>query len=79
MVLAGSLLDENELCLHLVGFTSASADSGIAIWGEAWDPTSWEVTEAFLQNWKWLLVGCDDLLSSSNEWRAKRGEELLSV
>jgi len=38
MILAGSLLDEGELCAHLVGFTTERAGLGIAIWGEARDP-----------------------------------------
>ncbi len=79
MILKGDDLDDSELCLHLVGFTSVGGGSGIAIWGEAWDPLCWEVTESFVQNWKWILEGCDDLIKSSNEWRAMRGEKPLSL
>ena len=77
MIIAGSSLNEKELCACLVGFTSGRAGLGIAIWGEAWDPLCWEVTEGFVQNWKWILDGCDDLLRSTNKWRAKRGEKPL--
>ncbi|KAE9370668.1 hypothetical protein N431DRAFT_379282 [Stipitochalara longipes BDJ] len=79
MILAGSSLNEEELCVHLVGFTAKKAGPGVAIWGEAWDPACWEVTESFFQHWRWLLEGCDDLLRSSNMWRAKRGEKPLPI
>jgi hypothetical protein len=79
MILAGSSLDEEELCIHLVGFTSKISSPGIAIWGEAWDPAGWEVTDSFVRRWRWLLEGCDDLLRSSNMWRAKRGEKPLPI
>lgn len=78
MILAGSALDEQELCVDLVGFTSRKAGMGIAIWGEAWDPLNWELTEAFIRNWTWTLEGCHDLLRSTNMLRAKRGEKPLN-
>jgi len=78
LILAGGSLNEDELCIQLVGFSSANAGSGIAIWGEADDPLNWEVTEAFVRNWKWILEGCDIILESTNKWRVKRGEKRLS-
>jgi len=79
MILAGSSLDEEELCNHLVGFTSPKANMGMVIWGEAWDPLGWELTEAFVRNWKWVLEGCDDMLRLTNKLRTRRGEKPLSL
>lgn len=79
LILAGSSLDETELCTQLVGFSSGrTVRPGIAIWGEAWNPLCWEVTEAFVQNWKWVLEGCEELLISSDKWRAQRGEKPMT-
>jgi hypothetical protein len=39
----------------------------------------WEVTEGFLRKWGFLLEGCDELIESTNRWRALRGEERLII
>jgi len=54
-----------------------SQRNGLIIWGEPWDTESWEATPNFLMKWSWLLKNCDDLIASSNRWRAKRYEEPL--
>jgi hypothetical protein len=54
-----------------------SQRNGLIVWGEPWDTESWEATPNFLMKWSWLLKNCDDLIASSNRWRAKRYEEPL--
>ncbi|CCD44349.1 hypothetical protein BofuT4_P059290.1 [Botrytis cinerea T4] len=46
-------------------------------WGDPWRVESWEVTPGFLRRWSWALEGCDDLIQSSNRWRALRHERLI--
>jgi hypothetical protein len=70
--------DEEDLCADLIGLYSASAGrNGLIIWGEPWDPSGWEVTKPFLQNWAWALSGCEELLRATNYWRQRRGEPSL--
>ncbi|KAK1995403.1 hypothetical protein LX36DRAFT_702300 [Colletotrichum falcatum] len=78
---AGPALDEDELCLDMLGTGSAPSDQegGMILWGEPWDPRNWEVTEDFARRWRWLLEGCEELIASSNYWRAKRGERRMRV
>ncbi|KAK1590476.1 uncharacterized protein LY79DRAFT_590431 [Colletotrichum navitas] len=77
---AGDSLDDDELCLDLIGNADApSGRGGMILWGEPWDPRSWEVTEDFVERWRWILEGCGELIVSSNYWRAKRGERRMRV
>ena len=57
----------------------AADRSGMIVWSEPWDTNSWEITPGFLKKWCWLLKGCEDLIKSSNRWRAKRNEEPLRM
>jgi hypothetical protein len=57
-----------------------SADwAGMIVWGEPWDPNSWEVTLPFLRRWGWLLTGCNEILESTNRWRQQRGEKPINI
>lgn len=47
-------------------------------WGDPWRVESWEVTPGFLRKWGWSLEGCDDLIQSSNRWRALRNERPIT-
>ncbi|EFQ34524.1 uncharacterized protein GLRG_09668 [Colletotrichum graminicola M1.001] len=77
---AGDALGDDELCLDLIGNGDApSGRGGMILWGEPWDPRSWEVTEDFVERWRWILEGCGELIVSSNYWRAKRGERRMRV
>lgn len=51
----------------------------LLIWGDPTDPNMWEATESFLGKWHWILEGCDEIIRSTNRWREKRGEEVLST
>ena len=77
---AGDTYDDMELCADLVGFFSESKDrTGMIVWGEPWDIAGWEVTESFAKHWGWTIQGCEQLLRSTNYWRARRGEGPLQV
>jgi hypothetical protein len=76
-----------ELCMDILGL-DANAPSmtevdrtdmttGLIVWGEPWDPASWEVSERFARKWQWLLHGCAEALESTNYWRRRRGEPAL--
>ncbi|CAD6445934.1 e53fe445-2a3b-439e-ab96-2687b9f0a5ed-CDS [Sclerotinia trifoliorum] len=47
-------------------------------WGDPWRVESWEVTPGFIRKWGWSLEGCDDLIQSSNRWRALRNERPIT-
>jgi hypothetical protein len=47
---------------------------GLIVWGEPWDVQGWEITSGFMGKWAWLLEGCEDLIATSNRWRALRDE-----
>lgn len=48
--------------------------TGLVVWGEPWDPQSWELSVPFMERWAWLINGCPEIISSTNHWRRKRGE-----
>ncbi|GKZ17813.1 hypothetical protein AbraIFM66951_012079 [Aspergillus brasiliensis] len=71
--------DAAQLCRDMRGFQVVnSGRGGVIVWGEPWDPHGWEVTEAFVQKWPWVVRGSHSLLQSTNYWRAQRGEPTLS-
>ncbi|KAH8658294.1 hypothetical protein BX600DRAFT_64604 [Xylariales sp. PMI_506] len=48
--------------------------SPLVVWGEAWDPSVWELSPVFFQNWSSLVDGCAEVLEVTNWWREKRGQ-----
>ncbi|KAL5324868.1 hypothetical protein ACEPPN_005987 [Leptodophora sp. 'Broadleaf-Isolate-01'] len=75
LLLAGDSYDEDQLCNDLVEFGDVTHEqTGLIVWSEPWDSMGWEVSEAFLKKWAWTVRGCEELLHSTNYWRAKRGE-----
>jgi hypothetical protein len=74
------VLDEDELCLDLmeVSTSRASDTPFLIVWGDSSDPRSWEATSPFLEKYGWLIWGCSEIFESTNMWRARRGEKLLS-
>jgi hypothetical protein len=68
--------DEEELC-HAMRGQAPEHNAGLLVWRDPWDPTGWEVTEEFIKSWGWVVVGCMDLIHSTNTWRARRGEKPL--
>jgi hypothetical protein len=51
---------------------------GVFIWSDPWMPHGWEFTPSFIEKWALLLVGCEDLIRSTNYWRSLRGEAPVS-
>lgn len=47
---------------------------GLVVWSLPDQLDSWEVSEAFVRRFPYLLQGCEDLLASTNAWRIRRGE-----
>ncbi|KAB8228660.1 uncharacterized protein BDW43DRAFT_303744 [Aspergillus alliaceus] len=73
-------LDDEELCHDLMAFwDTRNAGAMLLVWGPSWEPWIWEMTEAFVKKWGFLLDGCEELLGSTNYWRMKRGERPLSL
>ncbi|KAH7144119.1 hypothetical protein B0J13DRAFT_595705 [Dactylonectria estremocensis] len=56
-----------------------SGDPGLVSWSDPWDINGWEVTEAFVEKWGFLLQGCGDVLVATNVWRDMRDEDPLTV
>ncbi|OJJ66184.1 hypothetical protein ASPBRDRAFT_138530, partial [Aspergillus brasiliensis CBS 101740] len=66
---------KHEFCLDILGFWNPDAvDNMLLVWGEPYDPSNWEVTEGFIKKWGWVILGCPEILQSTNRWRGKRGE-----
>ncbi|KAL0933837.1 uncharacterized protein CTRU02_210636 [Colletotrichum truncatum] len=80
LIKADGNYDDEELCLDMIGDGNAPSGKGeVILWGDAWDPMNWEVTEVFVTKWRWVLEGCEELIRSSNYWRAQRGENKMRV
>lgn len=59
--------DDEELCLDMIGYGDAPSGKGeMILWGDHWDPMNWEVTDVFVNKWRLVLEGCEDLIRSSN-------------
>lgn len=74
-------VDEDAMCRDIVdvGAGEGIDKAALVVWGDAWDPRSWEVTEGFLRKWGWLLEGCEEVIDSTNYWRKRRGERPFHV
>lgn len=69
------VIDEDELCGDFYGACGPSKEVGIRVWGEAWDPSAYELSEAIIRKWRWMATDCPDIVKSSNYWRRQRGEK----
>ncbi|OOQ85425.1 hypothetical protein PEBR_24643 [Penicillium brasilianum] len=69
--------DDEELCGDLYGLSKTSGNVGLLVWGEAWDPLAYELSEEVARKWSWILKDSPELLTSTNYWRRKRGEKRL--
>ena len=78
MIAAEENFDDEELCRDIQAFwDTRNTEAAILVWGFPWDPMNWEVTEAFVRKWGWIVRRCEDLLHSTNRWRRMRGEKRL--
>lgn len=46
--------------------------------GESGVPRNWEVTEIFLQKCIWVILGCPELMESTNYWWRQQDEQMIS-
>ena len=75
-------MDEDEFCHHLfLQCDDSDKDGmiGMVVWGEAWDPASYEISETMIRKWPWLVDECPDIIRTTNYWRAKRQEGPLEI
>jgi hypothetical protein len=73
-------VDEDELCRDMFGSCGEVGQAGVLIWGDAADPSSYEVSEALILKYPWLFAGCAyEALLATNYWRRKRGEKRLAL
>jgi hypothetical protein len=81
IILWQAMHGKTDICLYLVGGSDTVGENtqGLIVWGEPYHVGSWEITEGFFREWWFLLSNCDELIRSSNRWRARRGEGPLSI
>ncbi|KAH8659997.1 hypothetical protein BX600DRAFT_467060 [Xylariales sp. PMI_506] len=81
MILWEEMTNTDEFCCELAGLPGPNGENevGVIVWGAPHQIGSWEVTETFFQKWRYLLGQCEELIQSSNRWRAERGEEPLVI
>ena len=74
---------KNDYCMDLLyGVESEAVDrasglpgrTGLIAWGEPWLQDSWEIEEGFARKYREFFDHCEELLESTNRWRAGRGE-----
>ncbi|KAI0179972.1 hypothetical protein GGR52DRAFT_529258 [Hypoxylon sp. FL1284] len=70
---------EQDVTSSLIGKEKLLEITGIVVWDEPWRIDGWEYSEAFIKKWPFLVKGCQNMLESTNRWRAVRGEEPLVV
>ncbi|KAH6867858.1 hypothetical protein B0T10DRAFT_524088 [Thelonectria olida] len=74
-----SSYNKMELCRDLRGFQAVTNNcGGMIVWGDPWDLRAWEVTEAFVLKWPWVIKDSHELLESTRYWRTVRGEPDLA-
>lgn len=79
MISARDSFDDEELCHDIMAFfDTRNSGATLLVWGNSWDPHNWEASEGFFKKWSRFLLGCPELLVSTNYWRARRGERPLN-
>jgi hypothetical protein len=66
-------IDEDALCRDVVDGGAEAGTEALIAWTDSWSPRGWEVTEAFLRKWGWLVRGCVEMQAGTNAWRQRRG------
>lgn len=74
----GDALDGLAIC-HDVCKGGENENTGLIVWGDPWDVSGWEITEALAKKWPWMIEGCDEVIEGTNYWRALRGLENLDL
>ncbi|CAI7580782.1 unnamed protein product [Penicillium discolor] len=75
LLIRADVIDEDELCGDFYGACGSSQEVGVRVWGEAWDPFAYELSETIMRKWRWMATDCPDVVKSSNYWRRQRGEK----
>lgn len=89
-ILAEGKIDDVELCNDILyGVESErekdgwgldiSGRTGLIVWSDPWRKESWEIDEKFARKYAGLFKGCQELIESTNHWRASRGERPLCL
>lgn len=66
----------NVAVINEMEFVNDMLSESLKIWGNVpWDPMSWEFDDEVLRKW-WFLMD-EDIMRSTNFWRAQRGEQGL--
>ncbi|KAM0253925.1 hypothetical protein ACHAQJ_007047 [Trichoderma viride] len=74
--------DEDEFCHHMFlqsGQSDEDGMIGMVVWGEACDPTSYEISATMIRKWPWIVAECPDIITTTNYWRRKRHEEPVEI
>lgn len=68
---AHDIIDPHDIWQDLV-------DGEVRVWGsQSWDERGWEISERFALKW-WFLMD-EEVLGTTNFWRAARGDQGLDV
>ncbi|CAH0027948.1 unnamed protein product [Clonostachys rhizophaga] len=71
-------VDDDDLCCDLMDISDSDPNlinrPAMIVWGQASDDRVWEVNSAFQRKWGFLVKDCPGIITSTNSWRAKRGE-----
>ncbi|TDZ29751.1 hypothetical protein C8035_v004219 [Colletotrichum spinosum] len=70
--------DEDDLWYDVVEPKDGQSPAMVTWGNNPWDARGWEATGEFLRKWGFLLEGCEQILASTNFWRARRGERRLA-
>lgn len=81
LLMAGSMINRLEICADVTGIFGMSViaseahdpvtTSGLIVWGEPWEPGSWEITPTFFQKWAAFFT-CPQAIAGTRMWRSKR-------
>ena len=81
LAIDAGLLDDDDLCCDVLELWASDLESrpSLVIWGESSDWRSWEASPSFMRKWGWLLRDCPEIVSATNFWREKRGQQRLTA
>jgi hypothetical protein len=63
----------------VVNIQGEALRSGLVVWDLPQHLSSWELSEAFMKTWGFLLGGCEDFVAVTNVWRNRKGERALTL
>jgi hypothetical protein len=63
----------------IVNIQGETLRCGFVVWDLSQHLSSWELSEAFIKTWGFLLGGCEDFVAVTNVWRNRKGEKSLTL